>query len=370
MALALEACAQTTTTSPPSQPTLVAPATPSSPPVASAPPVSLANHFFGDGFSFDYPDEWRQISGFQHVGRHGPSVLAAVGLGDFDLGCTASANSVTCGASPHWTVPNDGVVLAYRFDAWLGAIHPQPAPVLTTGDQWVEVAGRAAVLSQSATSMLWHFPGAPEYIEARWGPGDVEKARTEVTAIIAGWTWSQRPIPTPTAAPSQLEPTFPDGPDWPGRPTMTAGDVTVPGAGEGGCWTVAYQERGWGGDSCGPGSFPLDTNPTEVAARATLAIAYPSGAFVTNRTYSGEPVDFSVLASLVGPLRDLPVGQQDQLPTGKTTLDLGGQVGPDGEVFATAPRAPGDYLVQVSGAIRVGDWTWLGVRFYYRLFVK
>jgi hypothetical protein len=151
---------------------------------------------------------------------------------------------------------------------------------------------------------------------------------------------------------------------------MTAADVTVPGAGEGGCWTVAYLDRGWGGDSCGPGSFPLDTKPTEVAARAPLAIAYPSGAFVTDRTASGEPVDFSVLASLVDPLRDLPVGQQEQLPSGKATLDLSGRIGRGGEVFATAPRAPGDYLVQVSGAVRVGDWTWMGVRFYYRLLVK
>jgi hypothetical protein len=77
-------------------------------------------HYDGDGFSFDYPDGWRVISGQQHTGLHGPSVMAAVGIGDFDLGCVSGPNSVTCPASPNWTVPDGGVVLAYHIGAWLG----------------------------------------------------------------------------------------------------------------------------------------------------------------------------------------------------------------------------------------------------------
>jgi hypothetical protein len=151
---------------------------------------------------------------------------------------------------------------------------------------------------------------------------------------------------------------------------MTAGSATVPGAGEGGCWSVFYQERAYAADQCGPGSFPLDATPTKVAARAALAIAYSDGALVTDRTFSGESVDFSVLASLVSSLRDLPVGQQEQLPSSRATLDLRGHLGPSGEVLATAPGAAGDYLVQVTGVVRVGDWAWMDVRFYYRLLVR
>ncbi len=176
--------------------------------------------------------------------------------------------------------------------------------------------------------------------------------------------------PTETPTPSLSDVTFPERPNWPGRPTMTAGSATVSGGGEGGCWSVFYQERAYAADQCGPGSFPLDATPTKVAAGTALAIAYFDGALMTDRTFSGEPVDFSVLASLVRSLRDLPAGRQEQLPSGRATLDLGGHIGSSGEVLATAPKAAGDYLVQVTGAVRVGDWTWTGVRFYYRLLVR
>lgn len=176
------------------------------------------------------------------------------------------------------------------------------------------------------------------------------------------------PPETPNLSSSDLA--FPERPDWPGAPTMTAGGAVVPSAGEGGCGSVFYQERAYAADQCGPGSFPLDATPAKVGAHAALAIAYADGTLVTDRTFSGESVDFSVLASLVSSLRDLPVGQQDQLPSGRATLDLRGHLGSSGEVLATGPKAVGDYLIQVTGAVRVGDWTWTGVRFYYRLFVR
>ena len=183
-------------------------------------------------------------------------------------------------------------------------------------------------------------------------------------------TVSAMPTPTDVPTPSSSETVFPERPEWPGTPTMTAGSATVPGAGVGGCWSVFYQARGYAADSCGPGSFPLDATPTNVAAGAALAIAYAQGALVTDRTFSGEPAEFSVLASLVSSLRDLPVGQQEQLPSGGSTADLGGRIGSRGEVLATAPKTPGDYLIQVTGSVRVGAWSWAGPRFYYRLLVE
>ena len=158
-------------------------------------------HFEGEGFGFDYLDSWEVLSRYEHAGEHGPTVLAAVGVGGFDLGCTNTSDSVTCPASPRWTVPTDGVVLAYRFDAWLGPIAPQPTPSLGPGDEWVEVGGRGAILSRADTSMTWHFPGAPEYIEVRWGPDVSMTAPGQVQMAIDTWQWSPSPSP-PAPSPS------------------------------------------------------------------------------------------------------------------------------------------------------------------------
>ena len=156
---------------------------------ATAHPVT----FEGEGFSFDYPSDWQVISGYQHFGEHGPTVLAAVGIGGFDLGCTTTANSVSCPNSPRWTVPSSGVVLAYHFGSWLGPIAPQPTPSLGPGDEWVEVGGRSAILSRTEGSMIWHFPGAPEFIEARWGPDVSDVAPGRVDDVIATWHWASPP---------------------------------------------------------------------------------------------------------------------------------------------------------------------------------
>jgi hypothetical protein len=156
---------------------------------ATADPVT----FEGEGFSFDYPSDWEVISGYQQYGEHGPTVLAAVGIGGFDLGCTTTANSVSCPNGPRWTVPNDGVVLAYHFGSGLGPIAPQPTPSLGPGDEWVEVGGRSAILSRTDNSMIWHFPEAPEFIEARWGPDVSDIAPDRVEAVIAAWRWASPP---------------------------------------------------------------------------------------------------------------------------------------------------------------------------------
>ncbi len=149
-------------------------------------------HFAEDSFSFDYPDDWKVISGFHHYGLHGPAVLAAVGIGGFDLGCRETANSVSCDGAPHWTVPADGIVLAYRFGAYLPS-HPQPTPSLAPGDEWVEVGGRGAILSRTSTSMTWHFPGAPEFIEARWGLDAAQVAPGRIEMVISTWHFDSPP---------------------------------------------------------------------------------------------------------------------------------------------------------------------------------
>ncbi len=152
--------------------------------------IAATTTFQGDGFTFAYPMAWRLISGYEHAGIHGPTVLAAVGIGKFDLGCSYASTSVSCDASPRWSVSDNGVVLAYHSGAWLGAVVPYPTPTLGSGDQWVEVGGRSAVLSQRALSLVWQFPGAPESIEARWGSAVADDARADVEAVIASWAWS------------------------------------------------------------------------------------------------------------------------------------------------------------------------------------
>jgi hypothetical protein len=146
--------------------------------------------FQGDGFDFDYPRQWQVISRYQHAGMHGPTVLAAVGIGDFDLGCSYTSTSVTCDAAPHWTVPANGAVLAYHFSAWLGPTFVEPTPSLGPGDRWVEVGGRAAILSTTDQSMVWHFPGAPEFIEAHWGSLAAAEVRSQVQMVIDSWRWA------------------------------------------------------------------------------------------------------------------------------------------------------------------------------------
>jgi hypothetical protein len=72
--------------------------------------------FVERGFAFEYPIEWTSISRSKHYGLHGPALMAALGIGNFDAGCVETPSSTTCGA-PAWSVPNDGVVVVYRFDS-------------------------------------------------------------------------------------------------------------------------------------------------------------------------------------------------------------------------------------------------------------
>jgi hypothetical protein len=69
------------------------------------------------------------------------------------------------------------------------------------------------------------------------------------------------PAATPTAEPAPSESPLPEPPPFPGLPTMRAGEITVAGAGAGGCWTVLYEDTAWGGDSCGPRFVPARSRP-------------------------------------------------------------------------------------------------------------
>jgi hypothetical protein len=62
---------------------------------------------------------------------------------------------------------------------------------LDPGDEWVDVGWRGAIHSQLDNTMTWHFPGAPEYIEARWDPAIADQARSQLQMVLATWNWDQ-----------------------------------------------------------------------------------------------------------------------------------------------------------------------------------
>ncbi|MEO8468342.1 MAG: hypothetical protein ABI573_01595 [Chloroflexota bacterium] len=156
-------------------------------------PSAGTSTFVGEGFTFAYPANWAVLSEYAHVGVHGPTVMGAVGIGEFDAGCTVDATSATCPADPNWVVPADGVVLVYRFGAWLGPIVSLPPETPGPGERSVDVGGRPAFRSDGAMSMRIRFAGAPEYIEARWG-ADSADAPMLIQAVLGSWVWTSPPI--------------------------------------------------------------------------------------------------------------------------------------------------------------------------------
>lgn len=143
--------------------------------------------FAGRGFAFEYPVDWQVIHRYQAYGMHGPTVMGAFGIGSFDAGCTETPSSTTCGP-PVWSVPPDGVVLVYRFEAGLGFVD-RPALVPGPRESLVVLGGRPAILSQSERLRMWTLQTDFEFIEARWGPDADPDVETEVDALIASWVW-------------------------------------------------------------------------------------------------------------------------------------------------------------------------------------
>jgi hypothetical protein len=145
-------------------------------------------------FSFEYPPQWRVISGYDQCGMHGPAVLAAVGTGDLEQGGSVTPNSVTC-TGLIWDVSDAGVVVAYHLGPICCPIPPQPAPSLALGESLVDVDGVQAVLSSTDSGMVWYlFRGGPVYIEARWGPEAAGEAPGQVNALVASWRWLSEPF--------------------------------------------------------------------------------------------------------------------------------------------------------------------------------
>lgn len=145
--------------------------------------------FIGQGFGMEYPVEWQVISRFHPYGINGPIVMGAFGIGSFDAGCTETPNSTSCG-SPTWSVPDDGVVLVYRFEAGLG-FGDRPDPVPGPGETLVLVGGRAAVRSRSELAERWTLLTDYEFIEARWGVDADPTVEAQIDAVIASWVWNR-----------------------------------------------------------------------------------------------------------------------------------------------------------------------------------
>ena len=168
-------------------------------PTANAP---ASAHYSGQGagqaFEFDYPASWSVIGGSHAAYTHGPALMAAVGIGGWDLNCTGSLPGAVDRQDPIWTVPNDGVVLAYHLQDWpQGPIEPYPSPIVEPADRWVQIDGRTALFSQQPDgSMRWSMLGTPEIIEARFGPSAADTAPDQIQAVIGSWHWAT-PAGTP-----------------------------------------------------------------------------------------------------------------------------------------------------------------------------
>jgi hypothetical protein len=152
--------------------------------------------------TFRYPASWRLISGYQSLDRDGPRLNWVVGTGDFELGCNRTASGgVSCRRPTAWTVPDDGVVVAWYSGAYSPAfsqrlpLGPSPAPGYTRtslGGEACRGIGPGTCLPadmvESATGFLLYFDGNKiSVLEARWGPKNAELSRAQALAVIASW---------------------------------------------------------------------------------------------------------------------------------------------------------------------------------------
>lgn len=182
------------------------------------------------------------------------------------------------------------------------------------------------------------------------------------------------PSPGPTAAPTAQAPSQVSAheespasmPSDPGAPTMNAGTTTIALAGVGGCESVLYRNETVAMDYCAEASLPIDELATLVARGQRLVLRYGSPVRFVDGDDVGRKAALSVLAAPVSELRD----HQGLQFIGPGILDLGARLTDGGRaVGATAPEAPGDYLVQLTATVTIGDWSWAGNCFYYRVLV-
>jgi hypothetical protein len=149
-------------------------------------PTPLA-HYDSDGISFDYPSTWDVISGYEHWGIHGPSILFAVGTGTVDSGCVVEPASgmfeggVSCDSEATGRATGDQIVVYWYEGAHL--FNPDPLPWTTPGPGMTTIDGHTAIEFGTPNSIRWRI-GSVDYIEADWGPDAVD-AEAQVRALVA-----------------------------------------------------------------------------------------------------------------------------------------------------------------------------------------
>ncbi len=189
--------------------------------VHPTPSVSSAGlaHFEGQGFSFNYPATWRIL--LDYPASSGGGSVVAVGTAGSDVACSTAApgasdqGSLECLGMNAWSVPADGVIVAFRFEDWrTPALPPLPGATTTPtplglgmglgaspmpGASRVSVDGRAADRVETGGSLIWRFDALDlTAIEARFGPENAAASRAEIEALVASWRWTGSAAPTPS----------------------------------------------------------------------------------------------------------------------------------------------------------------------------
>ncbi len=159
-------------------------------------------------FSFEYPSTWDVLAHYVACGSHGPTVVAAVGIGSIDfqafppagpgdhprpkteVGPATITNTEYCPATPNWTVQDAGVVVAYYHDSICCPLPPPPRRTLAPGEEFTVVDGVEVVRLRTGSSVVWHlYAGGPVFIEARWGRHAAPETEAQVEALVESWEW-------------------------------------------------------------------------------------------------------------------------------------------------------------------------------------
>jgi hypothetical protein len=181
------ACASPTPTftpsAAPSQPSPSPSASPSASPspTATAQPTVAFTHYGGEGFSFDYPSDWRVITDAQFTGAQ--YVLVVVGTGEWQSGCVTSGNATTCG--PNHLIADPGEVVAEFSLRGMGPAVPiyELPPVGST----ILESGLAASVDDgpSLTRAAIFVSGADKLaVDVRYGGPPTDNERASVHRMI------------------------------------------------------------------------------------------------------------------------------------------------------------------------------------------
>jgi hypothetical protein len=224
-------------------------------------------------------------------------------------------------------------------------------------------------------------------------PGGTPRPTAEVTASPAATAVGPspsltRPQPTldPSIAPaSPPEPTpGPAGP--PSEPattpppkfelaTLAVDGDTIPAALLGGCGALWLGDQVYGSDSCGPWGLPYDAEPVVVASGGRLTFAAPEGFLLSIDEIESDPVgatlhSWEVTIATVDHMQALPAIDQNfvRVDQGATSLGYGDRA--VSSAWVMAPRAPGEYVVQLAASVNTGPWTSTWPLFFWRVSVR